>query len=184
MEKKETFAQALTDILVKHKIINEAEGRSLQRSFKNSAKEQFDDFLLEEGLIEEANLLKALSEYFQVPCVDVTGYFFDTQLLRNFPKDFLLRNTIIPLEIDEDILTVVANNPDNTNLLPELGEFTSKDIRFNVGLSRDIADAVKEFYDKSPTDLLDEQDYNDEQLEREEDLEELLHYEEDIESKE
>ena len=39
MEKRETFAQALCAILVKHNVISEAEGRSMQRSFKNSSKE-------------------------------------------------------------------------------------------------------------------------------------------------
>ncbi len=108
MEKRETFAQQLCDILVKQNVIDEAEGRALQRSFKSSEKENFDDFLLEEGLIEEDQLLRALGQYYQVPPVDVTGYFFDTQLLRNFPKDFLLRNRIIPIEMDDDIMVVVA----------------------------------------------------------------------------
>ena len=167
MEKRDTFAHALSEILAKHKVISEAEGRALHRSFKNADKEQFDDFLQEEGLVEEEDLLKALAEYYQVPAVDVTGYFFDTQLLRNFPKDFLLRNFIIPLEYEDDILIIVANNPDIPDLLPELGKFTSEDIQFRVGLARDIADAVKEFYDKSLTDLPDDQEMDQEELEEE-----------------
>jgi hypothetical protein len=179
MEKRETFAQALTEILVKHNVVNEAEGRALQRAFKNSEKETFDDFLLEEGLVEEAPLLRALGEYYQIPPVDVTGYFFDTELLRNFPKDVMLRNKIIPLEIDEDVMVVVASDPDNPDLLSIMGAYTSEDIQFRVGLARDIADAVKEFYDKSPTDLLDDQDLVDEQIEEEERYHELLHTEEE-----
>ena len=145
-------------------------------------KEYFDDFLLEEGLIEEEPLLRALAEYYQVPSVDVTGYFFDTDLLRNFPKDFLLRNRIVPLEMEDDILIVVANDPDNPDLLSSIGAYTSEDIQFRVGLARDITDAVTEFYEKSPTDLLDDQDLADEQLEEEERYHSLLHYEdEDVE---
>jgi type IV pilus assembly protein PilB len=182
MEKRETFAQNLADILVKQKVIDEAEGRALQRSFKNSEKDNFDDFLLEEGLIEEATLLRALGQYYQVPPVDVTGYFFDTQLLRNFPKDFLVRNRIVPLEMEDDYLVVVASDPDNPDLFSGLGAYTSEDIQFRVGLGRDIIDAIREFYDKSPTDLLDDQDLADEQLEKEEEYHSLLHYEdEDVE---
>jgi hypothetical protein len=174
MEKKESFAQALCEILVKHRVITEAEGRALQRSFKNADKEQFDDFLLEEGLIEEEPLLNALSEFYQVPAVDVTGYFFDTELLRNFPKDFLLRNRIVPLEMEDDVLIVVANDPENPDLLSSIGAYTSEDIQFRVGLSRDITDSVKEFYEKSPTDLLDDQDYDEEQLEEKQRYHSLL----------
>ncbi len=179
MEKREKFAQELSDILVKHRIISEAEGRSIQRTFKNADRDNFDDFLLEEGLVEEAPLLTALSEYYQVPAVDVTGYFFDTELLRNFPKDFLLRNGIVPLEMEDDVLIVVASNPDNPDLLSGMGAYTSEDIQFRVGLARDISDAVKEYYDKSLTDLMDEQDYQDEQLIEEERYHSLINEEDE-----
>ena len=43
MEKRETFAQALCDVLVKQKVVSEAEGRALARAFKSSEKENFDD---------------------------------------------------------------------------------------------------------------------------------------------
>lgn len=174
MEKKEKFAVELCAILVKHGVINEAEGRSMQRAFKNADRDNFDQFLLEESLVEEAPLLIALSEYYQVPAVDVTGYFFDTELLRNFPKDFLLRNGIVPLEMEDDVLIVVASNPDNPDLVSGLGAYTSEDIQFRVGLARDISDAVKEFYEKSLTDLMDEQDYQDEQLIEEERFHSLI----------
>lgn len=179
MEKREKFAQELSDIFVKHGIVSEAEGRAMQRAFKNADRDNFDEFLLDEGLVEEASLLKALSEYYQVPAVDVTGYFFDTQLLRNFPKDYLLRNVIVPLEMENDELIIVANNPDNPDLISGLGAYTSEDIQFRVGLARDITDAVKEYYDKSLTDLMDDQDYQDEKLIEEEHYHSLINDEEE-----
>ena len=181
MEKRETFAQGLCDVLVKQKVVTEAEGRALARAFKSSEKENFDDFLLEEGLIDENVLLRALGQYYQLPPVDVTGYFFDTQLLRNFPKDFLLRNRIIPLEMENDFLTVVASNPDNADLLSAIGAYTSEDIQFRIGLGRDITDSVKEFYDKSDTDLIDDNDTDliDEQVGQEERYHALLNDEDE-----
>ena len=47
MEKRETFAQALCDVLVKNHVVKPEEARAMQRAFKNSSKESFDDFLLE-----------------------------------------------------------------------------------------------------------------------------------------
>lgn len=181
MEKRETFAQALCEVLVKQKVVSEAEGRALARAFKSSEKENFDDFLLEEGLIDEDVLLRALAQYYQLPPVDVTGYFFDTQLLRNFPKDFLLRNGIIPLEVEDDFMIVVASNPDNPDLLSAIGAYTSEDIQFRVGLGRDISDSIKEFYDKSLTDTTSDTDTDliDEQLGQEERYHDLLHDEDE-----
>ncbi|BDC34835.1 hypothetical protein Noda2021_07930 [Candidatus Dependentiae bacterium Noda2021] len=168
MEKRETFAQALCDILVKHKVIKVEEARAMQRAFKNSSKESFDDFLLEESLVEEAPLLKALSDLYEVPAIDVVGYFFETFLLHKFPKDFLLRKRIIPLQVDENILIMVASNPNDPDLLPEIGENVSYDIQFYVGLGRDIEDSVKEFYEESLTQGYDQDKVeNDHEIERE-----------------
>jgi hypothetical protein len=109
------------------------------------------DFLLSEGLVTRRDILTALSETFQVPWFDVTGYFFDHQLVHLFPKGFLLRNGMIPLMIDEDELIVVAANPADPELLPSFGQYVSWDIQFQVGIRRHIEDAVKEFYDESIT---------------------------------
>ncbi|MFZ5953543.1 MAG: hypothetical protein ACOYT8_00410 [Candidatus Dependentiae bacterium] len=172
MEKRETFAQALCDILVKNKVVKPEEARAMQRAFKNSSKESFDDFLLEEGLVEEAPLLKALSDLYEVPAIDVVGYFFETFLLHKFPKDFLLRKRIIPLQVDENILIMVASNPNDSELLPEIGEYVSYDIQFYVGLGRDIEDAVKEYYEDSLT-----QGYDYDKVMNENEIELELHNE-------
>lgn len=167
MERRETFAQELCEILVKHGVFNSAEGRAMQRSFKNTEQENFDDFLLSEGLVDDKAILRALGEYYQIPPIDVVGYFFDTLLLRNFPKDFLIRNRIVPLEKDENILIMVASQPNDPELLSKIGQYTSADIQFKVGLGRDIEDSVKEYYDTSLTDLPDdEQQLEDDMVEQ------------------
>ena len=48
-----------------------------------------------------------------------------------------------------------------------------------MGLARDITDAVKEYYDKSLTDLIDDHDYHDEQLIEEERYHALINDEEE-----
>ena len=162
MEKKEAFTQGLANILVKNKVIASDEAQSMQEMFKDSTKETFDDFLLEEGLVEESDLLKALSEYYQLPSFDVVGYFFDHHLITKFPKGFLLRSGIIPLEVDQNMLIVVASNPDESGLESSIRDFVSYDVNLMVGLKRDISDAVKEFYDLSPSEIEEDLDLRQE----------------------
>ncbi len=162
MEKREAFTQGLAEILVKNKIFDPNEAKSMQEMFKDSTKETFDDFLLEEGLIEESDLLKALSQYYQLPSFDVVGYFFDHHLITKFPKGFLLRNGIIPLEVDQNMLIVVASNPDISGLESSIRDFVSYDINLMVGLKRDICDAVKEFYDLAPSEVDEDIDLREE----------------------
>jgi hypothetical protein len=164
-----TYVEGLTDVLVKLGMLPASERLATEKAFKDSGLPVFDDFLLEEGLIEREDLLRALSIYFQVPAFDTVGHFFDQLLLHMFPKDFLLRNAIIPREVDEEIMIVVASEPDLPDLVSDIGEHVSYDIQFEVGLQTDICDAVKEFYDESVTQVEQDEDLREErQLTREE----------------
>jgi len=148
MKNKETFVEKISSILMEQGTISSEESKALKKAFKESAKETFDNFLLEEGLVDEVNLLKALAQLYQVPGFDVIGYFFNTYLLRMFPENFLTRNACIPIEVDENIMVMVASEPDDMALLARIGEHVSYGIRFRVGIRRDIVSAAREFYNK------------------------------------
>lgn len=158
------FEAEFLQVLVKLKFIAPEEAIQLLLTYNESDVDQFDEFLLSEGIIEKDQLLEALSEYYQVPSFDVGGYFFETHLLRMFPKDMLLRNEIIPMQVDENIMIMIAANPDNPDFLFEIGENVSYDIRFYVGIARDVCDAVKEYYDKADTQDPENEDLREEHL--------------------
>ena len=116
----------------------------MQKDFKDRSKETFDEFLLTEGLVNKKDLLSALSDYYQVPLFDVLGHFFKPDLLMEFPQDVLVRYGLVPLERENDILAIVASEPDNEDLLPELAEYVSDEIQFYVGIRSDIINVVME----------------------------------------
>lgn len=164
-----TFVEKLADIFVDQAMVSEKEASAMRRSFKESGKEQFVDFLVEEGLMQPVHILESLSVYYEVPFIDATDTFFDKQLLHMFPKDFLLQRAVIPLEVDQNTLFVVASEPDVQGLESALREFVSYDIEFYVGIRSDICDAIKEFYDEAPTEGDEDEDVRSEhQLKREE----------------
>jgi hypothetical protein len=151
------YVQKLTDMLVRLKAITSQEAHDLYEGFMQSEHEQFDEFLLDQGLVDKVDLLQALSKVYQVPYMDVTGYFFDTFLLHQFPLDFLLSNVIIPYEQDGDMLLMVAADPSDPELLAKIGVHVSYDINFNVGLYTDIIDAIREYYEASLTEPISEE---------------------------
>ncbi len=151
--KGETFVEGLIKILVKRKIIETSEAEALKKSFRDSPKPNFDEFLLDEGLVDKDDLLPALADLYQVPAFDAVGYFFNHQLVRMFPKIFLRSNGIVPIERDQNILIILASNPSDSELLPLIGNYVSYDIQFRVGIRQDIFNAIQEFYDQSVTGL-------------------------------
>lgn len=164
MKKQEGFEVGFLKVLVDLKYVTAEDAIKLLVTYHESDVDQFDDFLLSEGIVEQDELLQALSQYYQAPSFDVVGYFFETHLLRMFPKDMLLRNEIIPLQVDENMMIVVAANPNDSELLFEIGENVSYDIRFHVGVARDICDAVKEYYDKADIEDSEDEDLRVEHL--------------------
>jgi hypothetical protein len=161
MKNRETFAQELCDILEKNKVIAQKESEAMHKTFKDSEYDQFDNFLLAEGFIEKSDLLRALSQYYSIPSFDVTGYFFNSLLIREYPKDFLISNAIIPLESEDDgMVIVIAANPDAIGLESRMREHASYNAEFLVGLKRDILSAIIEFYDKSITEDAETEDLN------------------------
>ncbi len=184
----DTFEVKFLRVLVDLKLITAEDAVKLLAAYHESDIDQIEDFLLSEGILDQESLLEALSEYYQVPSFDVVGYFFETHLLRMFPKSMLLNNEIVPLQVDENMMIVIAAKPDNPDLLFEIGENVSYDIRFHVGIGRDICDAVKEFYDKADTEDDPNEDIREEHLLRsefehleDEQGEELLYQPEDEE---
>lgn len=180
-QSKDTFVQDICNHMVKIKATTAQEAQILQKSFAESAHENFEEFLLDEGLVERSDLLRALSLHYKVPSFDVDGFFFNCMLLRQFPKDFLTRSGIIPVEVDENMLIVVAAEPEFPGLESQMRNFVSYEIEFFVGIKRDIWEAVDEFYDKSLTeepeledmDMRDEERLEKDAIARDEDIEEL-----------
>lgn len=160
MKKDVSFVQRLTTSLLANQAITQKEADSLVTMFHDRAKGRVDNFLLDEGMVEREELLKALSDVYQVPYFDTNGYFFEHELLHTFPKDVLISKGIIPLQVDEDVLIVVASNPEDPELLDVIGHSVSYDIQFNVGIHRDILESIEEYFDQSI--LLDDiDDYED-----------------------
>lgn len=176
--KGESFVEGLTKILVKRNAINAREADALKKAFRDSPKPNFDEFLLDEGLVDKENLLLALGDYYQVPPFDAVGYFFDHQLVRMFPKDFLRSNAIIPIEQDENIMVMLASNPADPNVLLRIGRYVSYDIQFRVGILQDIIDAITEFYDHSLTEPDDDESLDVTRHAREHEIEQKKEIEE------
>ena len=159
MKINEGFEADFLQVLINLHYIQPSDAAHLLAAYHESDIDQFDNFLLNEGLITPEHILEALSVYYQVPSFDVVGYFFERHLLHMFPKDILLRSEIIPLQVDENMMVIIAAKPNNPDLLFEIGQFVSYDIRFYVGIGHDICNAIKEYYDKADTEIhRDDQD--------------------------
>jgi len=149
---KKQFIDDIGGILAQKHLITPLDLAGLHKSFKDRNDVSFEDFLLEEGIVEKSDLLDALADYYQVPAIDVVGQFFDHYDITLIPKNVMLQHLFIPYDRDpDDNLWVIAANPNDPHLRVVLGEYVTHHINFMVGLPTDIIDAVEDNYDESIT---------------------------------
>lgn len=163
MKQKEAI-DGLSIILARNHKISIVDMEALKHSFHQNDDIQFEDFLLEEGIVEKEDLLEALSQYYKVPQCDVVGLFVEHYLMSLFPKDVLIEHMMLPISREDDTLWVVAAEPNDPHLPVVLGRYVSHNIAFMVGIPQDIIDTIREFADQS--DTYQPNDIQNQQMER------------------
>ena len=174
MAEEKSFVDRFAEALVKNNFMKEAEAESLIQEFHGRAKGNIVSFLLSEGILEHEEILKALGSVYGTPSFDVRGHFFNHQWLLFFPKDLLIEKALIPLEVEDDLMTVVMSNPEDEDTIERLGEYVSYNVNVYVGIEEDIVDSVKEYYDEDV--ITAETEEQDEESGNEEDDSDIVDY--------
>jgi len=139
----------LCAILATNGAIEEEDKKRLQQDFQQYDVSQFEDFLLETGMVQRYELLEALEQYYNIRAIDVLGEVFDPALIQKFPYNVLIEHYCIPYGQDGYQLMVITANPHNEELEAILGEYVTYDLVFLVGIPRHIRLAVQDYYQDS-----------------------------------
>jgi len=92
-------------------------------------------FLVEKGIVQEEEVCIALAEKFRIPFVDLKKQKVSRKTLTHLSKNFILQNEILPISLDNDILTVATLNPDVSDLYEAtIKECKCKDVQFVLTL--------------------------------------------------
>jgi hypothetical protein len=163
MAQDNMFVHSLLSILQEHKVLKPSEIKALEKGFGERSNINFEEFLIDEGIVDKADMLKALSTYYNVPPIDVVGIFFKNHLLNMFSVEVMKRLGFIPYRHEGDILQVIAYNPQHPELLSIIGQYVSYEVTFMVSIYGDIFDAIEEFSVHSPTEMDDDGYYDEEE---------------------
>jgi general secretion pathway protein E len=147
----EKFETELATFLVKEKIVDRMVV-DRARSAARKTGERLDCVLTKLGLISEADLTTALSDCFSVPKVSPA----DVPLVRIAPDiieaDFVRRNNVLPLAIDDATLTVGVTDLLNTEPILALAYLTRRPVTLRIFAAAEFEQAFKVLYS---TDLRD-----------------------------
>ena len=83
---------------------------------ENMQNMKIGEFLVEKGIINEREVYMALAEKFRTPFVDLRKQKVSKKTLTFLPRQFVLHNEILPIEIKDDTITVATIRPGITSL--------------------------------------------------------------------
>jgi general secretion pathway protein E len=143
------IAKSIGEILVGMGVFSHKEYEEYLHKSKEHHK-SLEAYLLTEGLVREDQIARARARKYGFEYIEsITDKMVDTELLAQVPFKFLRDNVILPLtniEEDEDIVTLVINDPLEYQAADELTLLFSGRTTRAVASKSTILDAINKYY--------------------------------------
>ncbi|MFH1777627.1 MAG: ATPase, T2SS/T4P/T4SS family [Candidatus Omnitrophota bacterium] len=137
--------KTLGQILLEQKLITEEKLNQALRVQKES-EEPLGEILINQGGVAEEAVLKALSIQLDIPFVKISTLKIDANVIKILPAKVATFFNVIPIDMDDDILTVAFNNPLDIEATDEIKLIVKKDIKLVLSTHADIREAIRRYY--------------------------------------
>ena len=132
-------------ILVNEKVINEEDLEHCLKKQKISG-EPLGQIFINEGLLNEEQLLRVLGKQLDLSYVDLHQKQISQNALKEINENLARRYEIIPIEFENNTLTVAISDPLNMSVIDDLFMLTNYEIKIVIASKKDIDWAINCFY--------------------------------------
>jgi general secretion pathway protein E len=136
--------QALHEVLLDAGLITQEQLEAAERSRQQG--QDISDVLIAQGVITPRDVAMALSLQLNLPLIDLKRHSVQAQALELVPQEVAVRYGIIPLDVIDDELIVVMENPLDIQALEDIGISAGMRVRPAVGTREDIQRAHLLYY--------------------------------------
>ncbi|MFO0666307.1 MAG: response regulator [Polyangiaceae bacterium] len=144
MEKKQ-----LGRILLKRKLISPEQlesALSIQRREPMGRARPIASVLTDEGFLDETDAIRALSEQFGLPGLDLSRIVVELSTLDFVPEDVAVERQMLPVLVQDDQLFLAMSNPNDQKAIDELEFVTGRKVRPYVVVSSSLLRATHQAY--------------------------------------
>jgi len=116
---------------------------------KKQAKEQNEPLrqtLIKLGMITEQELLENISDYLEIPIVDISTFNIKKETLNLVPENLAKKYMIIPLYKISNTLTIAMVDPFNLYAIDELRSKTGLNVKIVISTEKNIKKAIEKYY--------------------------------------
>lgn len=115
--------------------------------------QKLGDVLVEQGYITETQLLDILALQLNLKSVSLYSYPIDESLTKYVPKDFARSNLLLPINLENNRLTVAMNDPLDFYSIEEIELSTGFSLRPVIASKDDILQTINRIYGAEEFDL-------------------------------
>ncbi len=107
--------------------------------------------LVEMGYITEDDLVHTLEKQFGIPCITITPKMINSKIVKTIPENICRKYTIIPILLNDNVLTVATTNPYDLSFIDEINFTTDYKVEVVLSTEKSIMDAINTFFGKKET---------------------------------
>ena len=107
--------------------------------------------LIELGSITEDEADRLLELYFGVPYIKLSEYILERDALNLVPETECVRNHLIPVSVEGNILTIAMADPRDVGAIGDVRILSEKEVRTVYSSLDDIQRAIKMYYPRCVT---------------------------------
>ena len=139
------MSSKLGNMLVAKGLITEAQRDEALRK-QRQTRQFLGEILIEAGAVEERVLLGVLAEQHDLPFVDLNTMVIAPEVLEKVPAKFAWHYNIMPIDIQNHVLTIAIANPFDTWPVDDLATNLGYRVEKALAVSAGIQDAIKRHY--------------------------------------
>ncbi|MCD6134256.1 MAG: Flp pilus assembly complex ATPase component TadA [Candidatus Omnitrophica bacterium] len=144
----EITGKQLGEILVERGIITRTQLEEALKEQKLTG-QKIGDILVEKGLITQEELNGALAVQREVPTLDLSEYLIDAEVVKLIPEEIARTHKLMPVFLENNILTVAMANPFDVFVVDELQRRTGYVIQPALVNEMDIRRVHQQYYGTS-----------------------------------
>ncbi len=134
----------LEKLLVEEGVLTSAQAEELLSDDASLSNEELVQRVLEEQLAPEASVMRCLAMQFGRQFVSLKKEDLDASLLELLPQELMQENSVLPLKLNDGVLTVATAEPGNVMLFDVLQRQTGRQIRTVVACRSEINQCMEE----------------------------------------
>jgi type IV pilus assembly protein PilB len=110
---------------------------------RKTVTERFGEICVNDGMVTEEAVSRALAEQFGFEFVDLQGFKIDEAILSEFPPDVIYRLNFVPLYQEDKTLVIAIADPTDIINLDELEMLLDRPLKIKVAAKSQIAQIIK-----------------------------------------